>query len=214
MNKTIYVPDNQAQLIEDAENLFKGETSLSQLILELLDKKVREKKEMEDSKVYITENEGMPVKIIGKKLASYSGVFFTGDAAPGEMSKPEGSWDAQCSPEASHFEFNGYRTRKGNFAIEIKEIADSGIKRTDIIQLTPKTIIPFLKNDVITGKEMNLFTNYRRNFLYPFRHFNEEHCHATGKEHNPGDYSFRFPPKFRTDFQNAIDADEITVIID
>ena len=74
MRKNIYIPDDKKHVFEEAEKLFKEDKSLSQLIIEALEKEIKFRKEY---KTFILIHEDQPVKLIGKQVASYKGCYIT-----------------------------------------------------------------------------------------------------------------------------------------
>lgn len=205
MNKNIYVPENQVNIIEEAESLFKGETSLSQLILEMLEKKIKEKKFMEGAEMYVVRDAGLPVKIIGKKMVSYFGSY---DELFGGC-----SWNENVAANQERFGFTGYKTRSGKYVVEISTFSNNEVKSSILLRLNAETILHFLRlqpaEEFERGPEFRKLgiDNWRDFIALPF-------VKLISLGEDSTDHCFVLPKKFQEDFRNAIDEEEITTIID
>ena len=135
MRKNIYISDDKKHVLSEVERLFKDEKSLSQLIIEALEKSIQDKKEMEKFETFILEDEGVPVKLIGKKLAFYSGIVFLDHEyveLPKKMQKQyKIGWNEMTDLNNKldldinfnkWFDLIAYQTRTGKIYIEVNRI--------------------------------------------------------------------------------------------
>ena len=76
--KAIYVSDEQKIVWDEAAKLFKGEKSFSQLVTDALKKEIQHKKDMAEFSVFDIYDQGICIKLFGKKLTTYMGIFTFG----------------------------------------------------------------------------------------------------------------------------------------
>ncbi len=134
MRKNIYIPDDKIDVFKEAKKVFGGK-SISHIIIELLENEVFRKKELLGFEKYFITDDWQNVKLIGKRLATYEGEYFS---KPGEnlyifkdhFVQEGGNSDATRTPgwhvfsegesPPENFTINAYQTKSGEFYIEVK----------------------------------------------------------------------------------------------
>ena len=219
--KTIYISEGQMPVWHEAANLFKGEKSFSQIIIEALKNEIQKKKELGKYKPYLINDQGVPTKLIGNKLANYRGASCNkGDKIKPLHSKTQNTQVCDKSDwyedrvqisnhvdgkklsgyggevtEELHFEFNSYQTKPGYIYVEIIKFVK--IKAPSKEGLNKKSTL-------IHVRSVKKFINERE--------YNVPQMMFSSEEYYFGDYFKFYPEKFVADIKKAL-GDNIPIVI-
>lgn len=151
LRKNIYVPDDKIAVFEEAEKLFKGERSISQLIIEALEKEIQLKKDDEEYQIFDLTDKSIPVKLKGKLLASYFGIQadkgkilydISDHKIMAKISNKKSGWFEGLEDEyGSHVVYNAYQTKSGKLCIETKYIKYDGVNDSSSLEMVEPALI-------------------------------------------------------------------------